>query len=98
LVITLIECVDRWFEPRSGKSIDYVIGICWFSAKHTTLKKKSKEWLARNQNNVCESGGMDFRGLLFCELAQLRSTKRVGLVLNSPCHHFVDNQLVIAMI
>jgi hypothetical protein len=24
--------VDHGFEPRSGQTIDYKIGICWFSA------------------------------------------------------------------
>jgi len=27
--------VDRGFEPRSGQTEDYKIGICCFSAKHT---------------------------------------------------------------
>jgi hypothetical protein len=27
--------VDREFEPRSGQTKDYEIGICCFSAKHT---------------------------------------------------------------
>jgi hypothetical protein len=44
--------VDRDFEPRSGQTKDYEIGICCFSAKHAALKRKSKDWLARNQNNV----------------------------------------------
>jgi hypothetical protein len=26
--------VDRWFEPQSGQTKDYEIGICYFSAKH----------------------------------------------------------------
>jgi len=33
---------------------DYKIGICCFSAKHAALRRKSKDWLARNQNNVSE--------------------------------------------
>ena len=45
--------VDRGFEPRSGQTKDYKIGICCFSAKHAALKRKSDDWLARNQNNVC---------------------------------------------
>ena len=61
----VLSAVDRCFEPHSGKPSDYVIGICWFSAKYAALKKKSKEWLARNQDNMSESGGMDIRGLLF---------------------------------
>ena len=44
--------VDRGFKPRSVKTKDYKIGICCFSAKHAALRRKSKDWLARNQNNV----------------------------------------------
>jgi hypothetical protein len=46
--------VDREFEPRFGKTKDYEIGICYISAKRAALKRKSKDWLARNQNNVSE--------------------------------------------
>ena len=46
--------VDRGFEPRSGQTNDYAIGICCFSAKQAALGRKSKDWLARNQNNVSE--------------------------------------------
>ena len=57
--------VDRGFESRSGQTKDYTIGICCFSAKNATLMRKSKDWLARNQNNVSEWGDMSIRGLLF---------------------------------
>jgi hypothetical protein len=57
--------VDRWFEPRSGQTKDYKIGMCCFSAKHVALRRKSKDWLARNQNNVSEWGDMSIGGLLF---------------------------------
>jgi hypothetical protein len=46
--------VDRGFEPRSGQTKDYEIGICCFSAKHAALRRKSKDWLAQNQDNVSE--------------------------------------------
>ena len=46
--------VDREFEPQSGQTKDYNIGICCFSAKHTALRSKSKDSLAWNQNNVSE--------------------------------------------
>ena len=55
--------VDRGFEPRSGQTKDYTIGICCFSAKHAALRSKSKDWLARNQNNVSEWGDMSIRVL-----------------------------------
>ena len=43
--------VDRRFEPRSGKTKDYTIGMCYFSAKQHSSKEKM-HWLAGNQNNV----------------------------------------------
>ena len=57
--------VDRGFEPWSGQTKDYKIGICCLSAKHTALRRKSKDQFARNQNNVSERSDMSTRGLLF---------------------------------
>jgi hypothetical protein len=57
--------VDRGFELWSGQTKDYKIGICCFSAKHAALRKKSKDWLARNQNNVSEWSDMSTHELLF---------------------------------
>ena len=48
---------DRGFEPRSGQTKDYKIGICCFSAEHTALRRKRKDWLSRNQDNVSECMG-----------------------------------------
>jgi hypothetical protein len=64
--------LSRGFEPRSGQT---KIGICCFSAKHTTLRRKSKDWLARNQNNVSEWSDMSARRLLF----QWASTIKIKL-------------------
>ena len=44
--------VDHGFEPQSGQTKDYKIGLCCFSAKHAALRRKSKGWLARNRDNV----------------------------------------------
>jgi hypothetical protein len=46
--------VDRGFEPRWGKTKEYKIGMCCFSAKQVALRRKSKDWLAWKQNNVSE--------------------------------------------
>ena len=46
--------VDWGVEPRSGQTKDSKIGICCFSAKHAALRRKSKGWLAQNQDNVSE--------------------------------------------
>jgi hypothetical protein len=57
--------VGRELKPRSGHIKDYNIGMCCFSAKHASLRRKSKDWLARNQYNVFELSDMSIRGLLF---------------------------------
>ena len=57
--------VDRGFERLSGQTKDNKIGICCFSAKHAALRRKSKDGLTRNQNNVSEWSDMSTRGLLF---------------------------------
>jgi len=46
--------VDCEWEPHSGQTKEYKIGICCFSANHAALRRKSKDWLARNQDNVFE--------------------------------------------
>ena len=57
--------VDRGFELKSGQTKDYNIGICCFSSKYATLRRKSNDWLAKNQDNVSECDDMSIRGLLF---------------------------------
>ena len=56
--------VDRGFEPRSGQTKDYKIGICCFSAKHAALRRKSKVWLAWSQNNVSKWSNMSTSAVL----------------------------------
>jgi hypothetical protein len=57
--------VDQVFEPRSGETKDYTIGMCCFSAKRTSLRIKNKDWSTLNQDNVSERSDMSIRGLLF---------------------------------
>jgi hypothetical protein len=54
--------VDHGLEPRSGQTKDYKIGIYGFSTKHAALRRKSKDWLAQNRDNVSE---MSISELLF---------------------------------
>jgi hypothetical protein len=49
-----LSAVDRGFKPRSGQTKDYKIDIYCFSAKHTALRRKIKDWFAGNQANVSE--------------------------------------------
>jgi hypothetical protein len=66
MVSVLVSCaVDRGFEPRSGQTKDYKIGICCLSAKHAALRRKTKDWLAWNKNNMSEWSDTFTHGLLF---------------------------------
>ena len=51
------------------------IGIYCFSAKHAALRRKSKDWLAQNRDNVSEWGNMYIHGLLL----QWASTIKIQL-------------------
>jgi hypothetical protein len=55
---------------------DYQIGVWCFSAKHATLRRKSKDWLARNQNNV-----------LVKNKAGITRIPRYNLTLKKLCLH-----------
>ena len=84
--------IDDGFKSWVGQTKDYKIGICCFSARHTALKRKSKYWLARKQDNVSEWGDMSNRVLLFHLAGTIKyPTKHVGLVQSGPHHHFFEN-------
>jgi hypothetical protein len=65
MVSMLASCeVDRRFKSQSGQTKDYRIGNYCFSTKHAVVRRKSKEWLARNQEIVSEWGELSIRGLV----------------------------------
>ena len=78
--------VDR----GSGQTKDYEIGMCCFSGKHAALKRKSKDWLARNQNNVSKWSDMSTCRLVLVSYHYKNPTQRVGLQESRP-HHHLDN-------
>jgi hypothetical protein len=43
------------FPSPSGQTKDYNIDMCCFSTEHAVLMIKNKDWLTRNQGNVCPS-------------------------------------------
>jgi hypothetical protein len=61
--LLVLSSVDHGFDPRSSQTKDFEIGICCFSAKHTAVRRTSKDWLAQNQDNVSEWDAMSVRGL-----------------------------------
>ena len=85
VTLLAISVVDRGFESRSGQINDYNIGIWCFSAKHVVLRRKNKDWLARNQNNVST--------WIVVSVSEhyTNPTKGIGLVLGGPHHHLIEN-------
>ena len=59
--ILALSVMDRKFKSRSGQTKYNRIGICCFSSKHAALWRKSKGWLARNQDNVSKWSDMSSR-------------------------------------
>jgi len=41
-----LRAVDLGFDPWQSKTKTSKIGICCFSAKHTALRRNSKNWFA----------------------------------------------------
>ena len=66
------------FEPWSGQTKGYKIGICCSSNKNAVLRRKSKDWLIRIRI-MCLSGATCLHELLF----QLASTIKIQLCWSS---------------
>jgi hypothetical protein len=82
--------VNHGFEPRSGQTKDYNIGICCLSAKHASFKRKSKDcWVGIRI--MCPSGRHVYpRTVVSVCYHHKNPTKRVGLVQSGPHHYFID--------
>jgi hypothetical protein len=63
-IIATGPCIANQLRDE-GLLMDYEIGICCFAAKRAVLRRKIKNRLARNQNNVSEWSDMSTHGLLF---------------------------------
>jgi len=63
--VLVLSTVDRGDVPWSYKTKDDNIGMCCFSSKHPALRSESKDWLARNLDNLSEVSNISTGGLLF---------------------------------
>jgi len=62
--------IDCGYEPWSCQTKEHKIGICCFSSKSAALRRNSRDWLARNQNNVSEWSDTSTQWLLLAHLAK----------------------------
>ena len=64
LLFTTNRSVGTHIYHIGGVTVN-VLASCCFSVKRSVLRRKSKDWLAQNQDNVSEWGYMCISGLLF---------------------------------
>ena len=83
--------VNCGFEPWSGQTTDYKIGICCFSAKHAPLRSKSKDCVAQYQANVSEWGDMSINELWFQWASTKNPSISVGQLQSGPHHNLIEN-------
>ena len=83
--------VDRGFESRSAQTKNYKIDICCFSAKHKTLRRKSKYWLGQNHDNVSEWSDISSCELLF----QWTSTIKISSNITCYRHDKAEKKILI---
>ena len=72
--------VGRRFEPKSGQIKSYKIRICCFSANDAALRRKRKDWIDLNHDNVFEWNNMSIRGMLIQRTIQRRVHRERRLI------------------
>ena len=68
-----------------GQTKDYTLDMCCLSAKHTALRRKSKDWFDRNQDNVFEWGDMSIHGAMTIKI-QLKACWSITKRTSSSSH------------
>ena len=89
-----LSAIDREFESRSSQTKDYKIVICCFSTKYT--RSTSRDWLARNRDNMSNEATFLPEDCCFSELTLLNLHEYLsGRKWTPPSHQL---QIVLAMI
>ena len=79
--------VDHRFQPWSGQTKDYEIGICCFFLS-IALRSESKDLLAWNQDNLSE-------WIVVSVSYQSKNSTQQDLVQSRNHHHFIENNLFL---
>jgi hypothetical protein len=89
---SVVDWVDRRFEPRSGQTKDYEIGFYCFSAKNAAFRLRAKT-VRLGIRKTCQSGASCLPADCYSmSLHYNNPTKSVGL-LQSGHHHFIKCNL-----
>ena len=87
--------IDRGIKTPVGSNLD----ICCFSAKHAALWRKSKNWLARNQNNVSGWTNNNLRNRYVMRIfvythSYYRPLSNYFSWISTPLNHFVHQYII----
>jgi hypothetical protein len=94
-MIVRLWSVDRWFDPRSDFTKNYIFCICCFSAKHAVLKNKNKDWLVRDPLRImCPSVRHVYPQTVVSVSYHYKNlTKGVGLLKRGHRNHLIQRNL-----
>jgi hypothetical protein len=84
--------LDRGFESWLGQTKDYEICICCLSAKQAALKRKSNDWLTRNQD-MCPRRAICGQNLVVW-LNQRKSRNHYSMNENEFTINYVFNLII----
>jgi hypothetical protein len=76
-----------WVKP------DYKIGICCFSTKHAAIRRKSKDWLALNKDNVEQH--MSPQTVVSVSKDYKYQIKCIGLLQRKHHYHLIQYNLFL---
>jgi len=84
MIVSIYLCVFG----STGRIGDVMVSVLASRA----LRRRNKDWFARNQNNVSVWSDMSILGLLFQWASTMQNTtQRVGLVQSGPHYHLIEN-------
>ena len=91
-VSSVVDWVDRRFEPRSGQTKDYEIGFYCFSARNAAFRLRAKT-VCLGIRKTCQSGASCLPADCYSMSLHFKNpTKSVGL-LQSGHHRFIKCNL-----
>ena len=103
VMLSELECGRCGFQTRSGQTKDYEIGICYFSPKHETVRRTSKDVFFKGiSREIKTSIGMFYQYVYIdgqhINIANLRVTVFFALEIRTSRHTRILTILKILML
>jgi hypothetical protein len=95
--IVRLECSRSCVRSPIGSNKRLLNWYWWFSGTDAALRRKIKNWLTRDQDNVSVLGDMSTRGLFFKWDSTIKIQQGCWSSKSESHHHLIDNYLVFAI-